>query len=238
MLEVTYPQQHIEYKLSHALLFYEGHGETMATLHKVRNRQLLAGKSISAQDVEELFHSEDQNQKMLFLPPELIAWSRNEVVWFEKSRVRPIYFNAPEPERQFLNGISGKNVIWPSLVFKISRNNLYCWTVKTKSKPCLKTKLYNAPFTNIFTSHSFCPPNEFHAIHEENMIDFARRAVDIFFRGHFSHVHHNMIDAVSYSRGRDRFWVKMARDLERGKSKSFPNQYLISSDMKLEDILS
>jgi len=238
MLEITYPRQRAEYELSHALLFYEGHGESMATLHKVRDRQLLAGKSISVQDVEELFHSENQQQKMVFIPPELIAWSRNEVVWFEKSSVRPIYVNAPEPERQFLNKLSGKNVIWPNLVFKISRNTISCWSVKSRARPNQETKLYNAPFTNIFTDHHFCPPNEFHEIREENMIDFARKAVDIFFRGRFSHLYSNMLKSISYSRGRDRFWVKMVKDLERGKCKSFPNQYLVSSNMKLGDILS
>ena len=102
MLEVSYPTEHAEYHLTHALLFYHSGNTTMATVHKVQNRQLLAGKSISIADVEELFHSENQHQKMQFLPPEVIAWSRNEVVWFEKSRIRPIYFNVPEPNRRFL----------------------------------------------------------------------------------------------------------------------------------------
>jgi PRTRC genetic system protein B len=238
MLEITYPQQRVEYKLSHALLFYEGNGEALATLHKVRNRQLLAGKSLSVQDVEELFHSDHQRQKMVFLPPEVIAWSRNEVVWFEKSRTRPIYFNAPEPKRRFLNKISGKNVIWPNLVFKISRNHISCWAVKSRAKPNQETKLYNAPFTNIFTDHRFCPPNEFHEIHEENMIDFARKAVDVFFRGHFSHLYGDMLNSITYPRGRDRFWEKMVKDLEQGKCTSFPNRYLVSSNMKLRSILS
>lgn len=69
MLEVSYPTEHAEYHLTHALLFYHSGNTTMATVHKVQNRQLLAGKSISIADVEELFHSENQHQKMQFLPP-------------------------------------------------------------------------------------------------------------------------------------------------------------------------
>ena len=174
---------------------------------------------------------------MQFLPPEVIAWSRNEVVWFEKSRIRPIYFNVPEPNRRFLNKISGKNVIWPNLVFRISRKQIFCWAVKSRTRPDLDTKLYNAPFTNIFASHCFCPPVQFQEIRDENMVDFARKATDLFFRGHFSHLYGNMPDSITYSRGRDRFWEKMARDLERGKCKSFPNRYLISSNMTLREIL-
>ena len=237
MLEVSYPIQETEYKLTHALLFYRSYSETLATIHGVQDRRLLAGKSISLQDVEELFHSENQYRKMLFLPSEVIAWSRNEVVWFEKSRIRPIYFNAPEPQRQFLNRLSGKNVIWPSLVFRISRQNIFCWATKSRTKPNLKTKLYNAPFTNISCRHCFCPPVQFQEIRDEDMLDFTRKAVDLFFRGHFSHLHDNILHSITYSRGRDRFWEKMVRDLERGKCKSFPNRYLVSSNMTLREIL-
>ena len=238
MLEVVYPQECTEYNLSHAMLFYQGNGHTMATLHKVDNRQLLAGKSVSIQDVEELFHSKDQWQKMVVLSPEVIAWSRNEIVWFERGRIRPIYFNAPEAKRQFLNKISGKNVIWPNLIFRISKNDISCWAVKSRAKPTINARLYNAPFTNIFRNHSFCPPTQFREIQEENIIDFARKAVDIFFRGHFSHLYDNMLKSITYPRGRDRFWVKMVEDLENGKIKSFPNRYLVSANMTVKDILS
>ncbi len=238
MIEVTYPQTDIHYELSHALLFYQNAGNTLATLHKVRDRQLLAGKSISVQDVEELFHSDHQRQKMIFLPLEVVAWSRNEVVWFEKSRIRPIYFNAPESKRQFLNKISGKNVIWPNLVFRISRNNISCWALRGKNKPNLNAKLYRPPFTNVSNDFYFCPPDQFRAIHDENIIDFVRKAADIFFRGHFSHLYGNMERSISYSRGLDRFWIKMTKDFECGKSKTFPNQYLISTTLTLRSILS
>lgn len=49
MLEVSYPTEHAEYHLTHALLFYHSGNTTMATVHKVQNRQLLAG--------EKYFHS-------------------------------------------------------------------------------------------------------------------------------------------------------------------------------------
>ena len=237
MLEVSYPVQETKYILTHAVLFYRSYSETLATIHGVKNNRLLAGKSISLQDVEELFHSANQRQKMHYLPPEIIAWSRNEVIWFEKSRIRPIYFNVPEPKRKFLNEISGKNVIWPNLVFRISRQNIFCWATKSRNKPNLKTKLYNAPFTNISHRHCFCPPIQFREIREEDMVDFSRRAVDLFFRGHFSHLYDHMLPSVTYSRGRDRFWEKMVRDQERGKCKSFPNRYLVSSNMTLKEIL-
>ena len=237
MLNITYPDKKMSVQLSHAMLFYQGGGNTLATVHKIQDNKLLAGKSVSMQDVEELFHTEHQ-QKMILIPPEIIAWSRNEVIWFEKSRIRPMFFNVPETSRQYLNKISGKNVVWPNLLFRISRSEIYCWAVKSNRKPTLDTMLYRAPFTNIFNDSRVCPPTQFREIHEENMIEFARKAVDLFFRGHFSHLYGNMEQSITYSRGRDRFWVKMATDLEKGKQKPFPSKYLVQTELTLRKILS
>ena len=72
------------------------------------------------------------------------------------------------------------------------------------------------------------------------MIEFARKAVDIFFRGHFSHLYGDMERerCLTYSRGRDRFWVKMAADLEKGKKKPFPSKYLVPTNLTLRSVLS
>ena len=238
MLNITYPDKKMSVQLSRALLFYQANGITLATVHKVQANKLLAGKSVSVEDVEELFHAKHQKLKMILIPPEIIAWSRNEVIWFEKSRIRPMFYNVPETSRQYLNEISGKNVVWPNLVFRISRSEIYCWAVKSNRKPTLDTVLCRAPFTNIFNDSRVCPPIQFREIHEENMIEFARKAVDLFFRGHFSHLYGNMEKSITYSRGRDRFWVKMATDLEKGKQKPFPSKYLVQTELTLRRILS
>ncbi len=238
MLNVTYPQTTDEYRLAKALFFYQGNSRTIATLHGVRGRELLAGKSLDVQDLEELFHSCDQRSKMTFFPPEVVAWSRNEVLWFEKSRIRPIYFNAPEPKRRFVNKISGQNVLWPNLLMQISRHEINCWAVKSSRKPSPHTKLYRAPFINISNNHRFCPPNEFHGLSDENIIDFARKAADLFFRGHFSHLYGNMEPRISRPGGLDRFWVHMAKQLAAGKVKSFPNQYLVPANLTVRNVVA
>ncbi|MBO4630320.1 MAG: hypothetical protein J5858_00215 [Lentisphaeria bacterium] len=239
MLNITYSEKEMSVNLSHAILFYQSDsGDTLATVHGVENNKLLAGKSVSLQDVEELFHTKYQQKKMILIPSEIVAWSRNEVLWFEKSQIRPMFYNVPESSRQYLNEISGKNVIWPNLLFRISRFEIYCWALKSNQKPTLDTTLYRAPFTNIFNDSRFCPPTQFREIHEENIIEFARKAVDVFYRGHFSHLYGDMKRSLTYSCGRDRFWVKMADDLEKGKRKSFPSKYLVPTNLTLRSVLS
>ena len=237
MLNVSYPENISTAELSHAILFYEGNGFTTATVHKVKNHQLGAGKSVSPHDLEELFHAANQRQKMILLPPKIIAWSRNEVIWFEKSCIRPMFYNVPESSRKYLNEISGKNVIWPNLLFRIMRSTIYCWALAEDSRPDADTVLYRAPFTNIFNDGRFCPPNEFRDIRAEDMIEFARKAVEIFYCGHFSHLYSNMEKSLTYRRGRDRFWAGMAAKLEKGKCKKFPSKYLVPTNLTLKEIL-
>ncbi len=238
MLEVNTSIQNVSFELKHAVLFYQHNCEILATFHEVRNRKLLAGKSISVSDLEELFHSDNQRQRMMFMPPEMIAWSRNEVIWFEPGKIRPIYFAVPEKKRQFLNNLSGKNVRWPSMVFKINQHNLFCWAVKGNKRPDTDTQLYNPPFTNISSDCRFCPPPEFHVLKYQNIIDYARAAVDLFFRGHFSHGSDEKGHTITYCLGRDKFWEMMVEELESGKCKAFPYKYLIKSKKTLRDILS
>ena len=238
MLDISCPTQDISYELNHAILFYQRGGDTIATFHKVEKRKLLAGKSLAASDLEELFHSENQKQKMTFMPPEVIAWSRNEVIWFEPSRLRPIYFNVPEKKRQFLNELSGKNVLWPSLVFRIRQQNLCCWAVKGKKRPDLNAELYNPPFTNIFSDYRFCAPPEMHNLNFKNIIDYAENAIDIFFRGHFSHLNGRPFKTISFRGGLDRFWQKIVRDCENGMCRRFPDKHLVKANRTLRGILS
>ena len=65
MLEVQTSIQETSFELKHAILFYCSNNNILATFHNVKNRKLLAGKSLSVADLEELFHSENQKQKML-----------------------------------------------------------------------------------------------------------------------------------------------------------------------------
>lgn len=237
MLNVEYNQNCEEYKLNKAILFYGNGYKTLATLHKIENKKLLAGKSLSVSDLEELFHSQTYNQKMSYFPPEILAWSRNEIIWFAKSAVRPIFFNVPEKNRLFLNKLSGKNVIWPNMVFRISRGNIYCWCVKNNRRPTENTQLYNPPFSNISREYRFCPPPQLRNLQEEDIIKYAMLAMDIFFRGHFSHISGFDINKKVMPCGRDKFWRKMIEDFEAGTVKTFPSHVLEASKFKLKDIL-
>ncbi len=241
MLDIQHESHDNAFCLTHALLFYKNQSrQTLATLHKVRNKELLQGKAVDVAELDDLFHSPGQRSRMTFMPPQVIAISRTEVLWFERSLIRPIYFNVPEsePKRQFLNRISGHEVIWPNLLFKISRETVYCWALKNSTRPKINTKLYRTPFTNIFTDDKVCLPNGIPNKPEDDIIAYARKAVDVIFRGHFSHLYGEQIKRIGYYHGLDRFWQNMAKKTAKGKIKTFPAKQLIPTDLDIRSILS
>ncbi|MBQ8038700.1 MAG: hypothetical protein IJ274_02280, partial [Lachnospiraceae bacterium] len=69
------------------------------------------------------------------------------------------------------------------------------------------------------------------------IIKYAMLAMDIFFRGHFSHISGFDINKKVMPCGRDKFWRKMVEDFEAGTVKTFPSHVLEASKLKLKDIL-
>ena len=241
MLDVQYQNHNQTFSLTHALLFYQDQSQkTLATLHEVRHKQLLQGKAINVVELDDLFHSPGQRIRMRLIPSQVIACSRTGVLWFERSRIRPIYFNVPEsePKRRFLNQISGQNVVWPNLLFKISRKEIYCWAVKSSARPGLDTKLCRAPFTNIFIDNKVCLPNGIPNNPEDDIVEYAGKALNVIFRGHFSHLYGERVKRIGYYRGLDRFWENMAKQTAKKKIKTFPAKQLIPTALDIRSILS
>jgi PRTRC genetic system protein B len=241
MLDVQYQNHNQAFCLTHALLFYHDQSrQTLATLHRVRNKELLQGKAVDVAELDDLFHSPGQRTRMRIMPPQVIACSRTEVLWFERSRIRPIYFNIPESEakRRFLNRISGEDVIWPNLLFKISREEIYCWAVKSSARPGLNKKLYRAPFTNIFIDDKVCLPNGIPDNPDDDIVTYAGKALNVIFRGHFSHLYGEQVKRIGYYHGLDRFWENMVKQTAKKKIKSFPAKQLIPTALTVRSVLS
>jgi hypothetical protein len=86
MLDVQYQNHNQAFSLTHALLFYQDQArQTLATLHRVRDKELLHGKAIDVAELDDLFHSPNQCSRMRLIPPQVIAASRMDVLWFERS---------------------------------------------------------------------------------------------------------------------------------------------------------
>ncbi len=219
-----------------AVIFYRGHddSQTASTFHRIdKNGELGAGKNLDVDDLEELFRSNGKCS-MNFLPSNVLAVKNNSIVWYEKSRKHPIYFRPTENKRQKLGKYSGREIIWPSLLFMVSRGGLYCWALKSNRRPTPQTRLFQAPLTHINEDNGHvCTPAGLTLRHGASPFEHMKSVSEQFYEGTFGHGTGSM-KQINHPGGHDGFWLEYLR---KKKNIRFPTELLKPTNKKLEDIL-
>lgn len=223
---------------TNVLIFYQAYenGQALGILYPLDSKlQLGVGKCIDLNDAEELFHSNSSQSNLSFLDGKILAKSTTSIVWYEPSRKRPIYFQVPEPERQWLNDFSGTEIHWPNLLFKLDHHTLFCWALSSSRRPTPRTPLFFAPFTNI-SRHYVCLPS---GLKIDQMDDVQKNAGIItngIFEGYFSHRTNDM-NNIKFRHSHDAFWRYYLTASRKNKMKQFPSKYLLPTGTTLGDIL-
>jgi len=72
------------------------------------------------------------------------------VMWHRPAQIKKLNFSAS------LN-IKGESTVWiPPILYVVLNNNLYLFGLQADSRPNSKTKLYHAPFFNVYESGNVC----------------------------------------------------------------------------------
>lgn len=219
------------------LIFYQTNasGKALGIFHPLNEQQKLgAGKCVDLKEVEEIFRN-NGSPNLSFLDGKILAKSTTSIVWYELSRKRPIYFQAPESKRKWLNEFSGTEIYWPNLLFKLEHNTLNCWALSSSRRPTLRTTLYYAPFTNV-NSHRVCPPSGLEINPMDDIQKNAAIITNAIFNGHFSHRTNDM-NNIKFRHSHDAFWRYYLTACRKNKITSFPAKYLQPTTTKLENIL-
>lgn len=219
------------------LIFYQTNesGRALGIFHPLDKQQKLgAGKCVDLKDVEELFRN-NGSSNLSFLDGKILAKSTTSIIWYEPSRKRPIYFQAPEPERNWLNDFSGTEIHWPNLLFKLEDNTLNCWALSSSRRPTLQTTLYYAPFTNI-SGHRVCPPSGLKINEMDDIQKNATIIANAIFNGSFSH-RTNEMNNIKFRHSHDAFWRYYLTACRKNKAEKFPAKYLKPTTTRLENIL-
>ena len=150
-MEVMIPNE-MRFRLDGAILFYRRWLEygysysahnVAAVLHKVNeNGSLAPGRALDMKALEYFFRNSNGADKLKFQDSRILARSYDGIVWHEKSRLAPIYFQVDrekEPGRAILNKLSGRQVMWPPLLFMIANGTLRCRALKSNRRPTPKT---------------------------------------------------------------------------------------------------
>lgn len=225
-----------------AILFHQAsidtHSQSMAhnfaTLHAIQagadNRPVILEGKLMSHDclISVLKDMAGMKQKKAIqcLPENVIAQDSDSLVWHVPGSVRTMLFKQG-------NKTTKITVPYPSLIFKVTDNNLSIAACKYKRKPKSDDMIYHAPLMNIYVDgrvcvgSADCPDNA----DIESMAGWESVIFDTIFT-HTNHsytLNHNE-NKLTLSTFLFRFWKSI-----RG-NKQFPNKYLNTlSDITLQE---
>lgn len=125
------------------------------------------------------------------IPDNLLFFDRqttgNRFIWYVPPKEHHFFFtdNLKIPDGQIKT---------PLLIFEAHNNRLSVYATKTKRKPTLATKLFNAPFHNVYSSGNICLGNGKRGKKKlKYYSDVLQSWEKLFWSTAFSHINHNPI---------------------------------------------
>ncbi len=223
------------YQQRESLYYGSPSGKITAILHKVKpDGSLEPGHALDTAALEYYFRTGDNGDKMQFLETKVLARSYDSIMWYEKSRLAPVYFETTEKHRQKLNRLSGKKVMWPPLLFQIKNNRLKCRALKSNRRPTLKSKIFIAPLTHITESDGdVCLPQGLHIDKQKSLDENIAMISERFYDGIFGHGTGSM-QQINHPGGHDGFWIEY---LKKRQHNRFPVELLKPTHQTLGDLL-
>lgn len=220
-------------KLSKAVLLYTGGQQSYATVNEIietpdGGMAIGAGVAATSESIGELAKILSQNVRMGgFLPETVLCIGLSEVYWWMPPCKRPVFFKESQGK-----GIGNRSatVSHPGLVFRVSSNGWSVWAVKGKKRPTPSTKLYQAPYLNVWSSGQICTGS----VITPDSATYEELAAweTSFFNSFFTHT--NTDKLVTFKGGAYEFW-KQHLD---GKFKTFPENVLVDTGLTVETLLN
>jgi len=242
-MDISFPNQK-KLQLEAAIMIYKqksgyySDGTYAAILHKIEsNGRFLPGKNLDTNAFLYYFNNPSTRLKITFQAENVLGKSYDSIVWYEKSRLTPIYFQVNDREQEInqkLNSLSGKTVLWPPLLFMIRGTTLYCKALNCNRRPTLKSKLFVAPFTHINESNgAVCLPSGVSIDRQKSLEENMANISEYFYQGIFGHKTGSM-QQIKHPGGHDGFWIEY---MQKEKYCRFPVNRLIETNQTLEDFL-
>ncbi|MDL2141724.1 PRTRC system protein B [Flavobacterium tructae] len=148
---------------------------------------------------------------------------KGTVVWYTKAKQQQLYF---VEGLQIPNGVAHV----PPMIWQASKNSLTVFALTSDRRPTVKTKLYHAPFFNIYEDGKVCMGTVSVDIKNSTSLEeFMRSWEHYFFNSYFSH----LLGSVSPIKGD---CVALWQDLVT-TGKPFPKEALKANNKNLKQLL-
>lgn len=226
------------YKLTHALLVYqspETHG-SYATKHPVGllngKPMIRPGSPLTEGDYKALIEGLKPKERpaIEWNDPAILAKGMGRLIWWTPPRKRAMFFKGSSHSVLPVTG----NAICPNpgLVFMAGPRTLHVFAFTGDAAPTRQTKLYQAPFFNVWSDGKVCVGNAtVPADDQRSNLDAWER---FFFGSHFTHPNFGQKDRLTLGVEPCAFWQKQ---LKR-PTKTFPERVLVDIKLTVNDLLA
>lgn len=248
-----------DWKLCHAVLVYSGGGHSgrsdrersYATVHEVHDvkgtLRLAAGAPATREACADLARTLGANAGLSgFTPEALLYLGARSIAWWRPPGRARIYFDttgaaagdqAADKTGAALIGKRSGAVQHPGLVFAVNARGWFVYAVQEATRPTPQTKLFRAPYFNVWTSGQICAGNVKlpETLSPRTLAEYERA----FFGSNFTHPNTHGKDRLVKTGNAYAFW---SARLDAGEGEPFPihalnplQQTLATLARKLDD---
>jgi PRTRC genetic system protein B len=223
--------QSYNFELRHAVLVYGDQHHAVATLHEVVKQEegapmLGPALPLSLAFLRELAHGLASQVLPEVFPTNVLARTREMIVWWSQAARLPMFFGAADEEARKLNGGVFPH---PPLVFKVRDGELFVRALERNVRPESTTRLMNAPYWNVGADARVCLGTA--RAPKDASVASIPAWQDSFHRSSFTHA----LGAVRLTTHPDGF-MGLWRSL--GGKKRFPARYLAEARETLRDFVT
>lgn len=156
--------KNMDYKLSSAMLVYQcGQKDYYLETCKIdKDGRLSEKKPLTRNSIKSIVETfyEKEEKTISILPTNLLFLNRDIIIWHTPSMQRELFFD--------IESIPDGIACIPAMLWIINNSKLSVFALKTNARPTLDTKIFKAPFHNIYMDGSVCMGT---AMHPERKID-------------------------------------------------------------------
>ena len=221
----------VSVQLTKAILLYSGSTGSAATVHEIGHDRtgpvILPGVGLGKAELHQILLALlGSRSKVLFLPEKVLSISPTQMAWWCQSQNREIYFKA-RAEEDKVNKLSARKVQHPNLVFVATSGKLRVFALAKAGRPTPETKLYVAPYWNVFRDGQMCQGDVKYpeGLLPQNIPAFE----DAFFDSIFTHAEVNPL--TYHPKGHTGFWADLR------SVKTIPAKWLVPCGKTLMEVL-
>lgn len=225
------------YQLSAAVLIYTNVAtrHAFATKHEVEEHAgkpiIRPGMPFNEQDYKVLVQAlaPAEQPRMQWHDPRELARGLGRMLWWSPPRKRSLFFKKSTHNAETFDGRAVCPC--PGLVFMATEREMYVYAFKGTAAPNRETKLYQAPFFNVWSRGRVCVGNA--AVPHEDRSDDPDAWEQMFFGSHFTHPNFTQKGRLTVGFNPAHFWKAQVEKPDA----EFPEQVLFDLGLTVNDLM-